>query len=133
MARTGSVLDTDTSLENNLVAAPSTSWIPGIGAVPDTTKEMWMSTDTVPVAGTNHGFRQTFHITQIIDDGEDEDDEEDSHDHDPRTVHFGLIEEAGSENDQTAKMAGKHVNDEQSDAAMHHIGICDSDLCAGFW
>ena len=79
---------------------------------------MWTRTDAVPGAGTNDGFRQTSHFTRIINEGEDEDDETDSHDHNPKTVHSGSIEEAVSEDDHTAMMAGTRVNDELSDAAM---------------
>ena len=41
------------------------------------------------------------------DDGEDDDDEEDLYDPAPKTVHFGSIEDAESEEDHTAMMAGK--------------------------
>ena len=138
MARTVVVPHTDTSRENDIVVIPGTSWLednffatpdtrwtPRIDAVPGTTREMWTSIGAVPGAGTNHVVRQTVHFTQIIDDGEDEDDEEASHDHIPKTVHFGSVEEAECEDDHTAMMAGKHVNDELSDGAMHDIALSD--------
>ena len=52
--------------ENNIVAAPGTSWTPRIDIVPGTTEEMRTSTNAVPGAGPNDGFRQTFHFTEII-------------------------------------------------------------------
>ena len=120
MARTGVVPDKDTARETDLVVVPGTSWresgvvaAPGkswicrIDTVPGTTRGRWTSTDAVPGVGTNDGFTETFRFAQIIDDGEDEDDEEDSHDPVPKTVHFGFIEEAESENDHTSMMAGK--------------------------
>ena len=82
--------------ENDIVAVPGTSWTPRTDTVPGMTREKWTSTDDLPGA-PNDGFRHTFHFTQVIDDGEDEDDEE--------TVQFGLIENAGSEDDRTGMKA----------------------------
>ena len=58
----------------------------------------------------------------MIDDGEDEDDEENSYEHTPKTVHFGLVEEA-----DTAMMAGKQGGEELSDVGLHDIGFSDAD------
>ena len=48
------------------------------------------------------------------------------------TVHLALMKEADCEDDYTAMVAGKLVNDELSDAAMHDKGVRDPDLSEDF-
>ena len=116
MARSDAVPGTRTAGANNIGVLPGTGWhetnifpapdtigIPRIDTVPGTTRELWTSSDAVPDAVPSDGFRRTFHVTQIIDVGEDEDDERPT----PKTVHFGSIEEAECEDGPNSDDGGK--------------------------
>ena len=97
--------------ENNVVAAPGTSWTPRIArARTMVSHNLSISLRLLTMVKT---MMKGIHTTS-------------------KTVHFDFIEEAESEDDHTAMTAGKHVNDELSDSAVHDMGLSDSDLSADF-
>ena len=112
--------------ETNIVLAPDTTGIPRIDTVPGTTRELWTSSDAVPGAVPSDGFRRTFHVTQIIDVGEDEDDE------DLLRKQFTLVQsrKRNVRTGQIAMTAGKQSIDESSDVGMHDVALSDSDSSA---